>query len=100
MYYEQVLADQPRHPEAHHRLAILADRSGEYLLAEKHYLAAMREEPKNVDVLNDLGYSYFLQGRAKKAGSISAKRFNSTPNILMFKKICRFLKIKPKPKKY
>ena len=64
MYYQQVLAEDANHPEAHHRLAILADRAGDYASAEMHYQQALRAEPGNADVLNDLGYSCFLQGRA------------------------------------
>lgn len=64
MYYEQVLAEDPNQPDAHHRLAILADRAGDFPLAERHYQEALRGKPHDADVLNDLGYSYFLQGRA------------------------------------
>jgi hypothetical protein len=63
MYYEQALAEDPEQPDAHHRLAILADRAGDYRLAEQHYRQALRGKPNDPDVLNDLGYSYFLQGR-------------------------------------
>jgi hypothetical protein len=61
--YEQVLTQQPQHAEAHHRLAILADRDGRYVAAEHHYHAALRGKPDDADLLSDLGYSYFLQGR-------------------------------------
>jgi hypothetical protein len=64
MYYEQVLAEDPKQPDAHHRLAILADRAGDFRQAEEHYRLALEGKPNNPDVLNDLGYSYFLQGRA------------------------------------
>ena len=64
MYYEQVLAAVPNHPEAHHRLGILADQAGDFAKAERHYQKAMRAKPDDADLLNDLGYSYFLQGRA------------------------------------
>lgn len=64
MYYEQALAEDPEQPDAHHRLAILADRAGDFSRAEQHYRLALRGKPNDADVLNDLGYSYFLQGRA------------------------------------
>ncbi len=64
MYYQQALAEDPDQPDAHHRLAILADRAGDFPLALEHYQQALRGKPHDVDVLNDLGYSYFLQGRA------------------------------------
>ncbi len=61
--YQQILDEQPNHPEAHHRLGILADRDGQYATAEKHYLRALRGRPTDADLLSDVGYSYFLQGR-------------------------------------
>ncbi len=67
LYYEQVLAEQPYKAEAHHRLAILADRAGDFAAAETHYQMALRETPNDADVLNDVGYSYFLQGRAAES---------------------------------
>lgn len=67
MFYEQVLSEDPDHPEAHHRLGILADQSGDYERAEEHYHTALRGNPTDADVLNDLGYSYFLQGRAAES---------------------------------
>lgn len=64
MYYEEALAEDPNQPDAHHRLAILADRAGDFPRAEEHYRHALRGKPNDADVLNDLGYSCFLQGRA------------------------------------
>jgi Tfp pilus assembly protein PilF len=67
MYYEQVLAEAPDQADAHHRLGILADRAGDFPRAEEHYRHALRGKPNDPDVLNDLGYSYFLQGRAAES---------------------------------
>ena len=61
--YQLVLDEQPDHPVAHHRLGILADRGGQYATAERHYLRALRGRPTDADLLSDLGYFYFLQGR-------------------------------------
>lgn len=65
--YSEVLNEDPDNPDAHHRLGILADRSGMYHAAEKHYVRALQHHPKDADLLNDLGYSYFLQGNAVKS---------------------------------
>lgn len=62
-HYEAVLQLQPRDPDAHHRLAVIADKQQEYRIAENHYLTALRAKPRNADLLSDLGYSYRLQGR-------------------------------------
>jgi Flp pilus assembly protein TadD len=62
-YYRRVLELQPDHPVANHRLAVLADKKHDYARAEHYYMTALRREPRNADVLSDLGYSYMLQGR-------------------------------------
>lgn len=62
-FYERVLRDDPQNVEAHHRMAVLADRAGDYFAAERSYLAALDARPDNPDLLNDLGYSYLLQQR-------------------------------------
>ncbi|MFG0295471.1 MAG: tetratricopeptide repeat protein [Maioricimonas sp. JB045] len=61
--YEEVLATQPDNPAAHHGLAIIADREQRFSDAEKHYLAALKGDPHNADLIANLGYSYLLQGR-------------------------------------
>ncbi len=66
-YYEQALKADPTLTVAHHRLAILADLSGDYATAEKHYLEALKHPTSDTrlaaDLRSDLGYSYLLQGR-------------------------------------
>ena len=61
--YERVLKYDPGHARAHHRLAIIADNARKFPEAEQHYLAALRKESQNSDLLSDLGYSYQLQKR-------------------------------------
>jgi Tetratricopeptide repeat len=61
--YRSVLELEPDNAIANHRLAILSDRRGNFAISEKHYLAALKREPNNPDLLSDLGYSYFLQSR-------------------------------------
>lgn len=62
-FYERVLREDPRHPVAHHRLAVIADQNRDFAAAERHYSAALETRPNDPDVLNDLGYCYLLQGR-------------------------------------
>ncbi len=47
----------------HRRLASALDRLGRFPEAEKHYQTAQKLDPKNADIWNDAGYSYYLQGR-------------------------------------
>ncbi|HEV8070660.1 MAG TPA: tetratricopeptide repeat protein [Planctomycetaceae bacterium] len=61
--YRSVLELDPENAMANHRLAILADRRGEFATSEKCYRTALKREPNNPDLLSDLGYSYLLQGR-------------------------------------
>ena len=61
--YRSVLELDPENAMANHRLAILADRRGEFASSEKCYRTALKREPNNPDLLSDLGYSYLLQGR-------------------------------------
>lgn len=61
--YRRVLLQDDRHPEARHRLAILADQRGDFRDAEEHYLIAMVGKPRDPDLLSDVGYSYMLQRR-------------------------------------
>ncbi len=61
--YRSVLELEPDNPIANHRLAVLADRRGDFATSEKCYLIALKREPNDPDLLSDLGYSYLLQGR-------------------------------------
>jgi Tfp pilus assembly protein PilF len=62
-FYERVLRDEPGHVVAHHRLAVIADQTQDFPAAERHYRAALLGRPGDPMILNDLGYSYLLQGR-------------------------------------
>jgi Tfp pilus assembly protein PilF len=61
--YRSVLELEPDNAIANHRLAVLADRRGDFATSEKCYLIALKREPNDPDLLSDLGYSYLLQGR-------------------------------------
>ena len=62
-YYRRVLELQPDNSVANHRLAVIADKKHDYARAEHYYLTALQREPRNPDLLSDVGYSYLLQGR-------------------------------------
>jgi Tfp pilus assembly protein PilF len=62
-HFEQVLAQQPNHPRAHHMLAVISDLQRQYPAAERHYQAALQSDPHNAAIVGDLGYSYLMQGR-------------------------------------
>jgi Flp pilus assembly protein TadD len=48
---------------AHRRMAGAFDRMGRFAQAEVHYQKALKFSPKDPKVWNDVGYSYYLQGR-------------------------------------
>ena len=61
---------------AHRRMAERLDRLGRFAQAEVHYQKALKLCPKDPKVWNDVGYSYYLQGRwpdAEKALRTAAK---------------------------
>lgn len=65
--YRRVVQMQPGHALAHHRLAIIADKQQDFGTAEHHYLLALRNNSNDADLLSDMGYSYFLQGRYRES---------------------------------
>ena len=65
--YKQALQVTPDSPEVNHRLAILADKQKQYSVADEHYQAALRVQPRNINLMSDLGYSYYLRGDLRQA---------------------------------
>lgn len=66
-HFEEVLRVDPQHPVAHHRLAVVADLTKDFPRAERHYALALRSNPRDPQLLHDIGYSYMLQGRHAEA---------------------------------
>ncbi len=66
-HFEEVLRVDPQHPVAHHRLAVIADLTKDFPRAERHYALALRSNPRDPQLLHDIGYSYMLQGRHAEA---------------------------------
>ncbi len=48
---------------AHRRMAGTLDRLGRFAQAEAHYQKALNFSPRDSKIWNDVGYSYYLQGR-------------------------------------
>ena len=67
--YTQALATSPDSPEVHHRLAIIADKQKRYAAADQHYQSALHVQPRNINLLSDLGYSFYLRGNLEQAES-------------------------------
>ena len=61
---------------AHRRMGGALDRLGRFALAEGHYQKSLKLSPRDPKVWNDVGYSYYLQGRwpdAERALKTAAK---------------------------
>lgn len=79
-HFRLVVRENPNHAGAHHRLAYIADKFGEFASAEIHYLAALRIQPRNADILCDLGYSLLLQERFEDSRRYLEKSLSVNPN--------------------
>lgn len=67
--FVEVLAADPNNAKAHHGIAIIADISKDWSTAELHYRQALKQSPRDANLLNDIGYSYYLQNRFHDAES-------------------------------
>lgn len=65
--YRQLLAADPKHPEATHRLAILYDRQGDYEQSSQWFQKALKLKSGDPDLLCDIGFSLYAQGRYTEA---------------------------------
>ncbi len=72
--YEQLIRQWPTRYEAYHRLGQVCDRQKRYADAQENYQhAILLAENREPDLFNDLGYSFFLQGKLDKAASAMRK---------------------------
>lgn len=65
--FEQALVAKPDDADAHHGLAVIADKQQLFGVADNHYEAALKKQPRNPNLLNDIGYSHWLRGGDKQA---------------------------------
>lgn len=77
--YERLIVWAPDRYEAYHRLAVVCDRQQRYTEAEALYVQAIRINPANPDLFNDLGYCYMLQGKFEKAERALLKAVGLSP---------------------
>jgi Flp pilus assembly protein TadD len=77
--YEKVLRDHPDQAQPLHRLAVVADKQHRHSEAQALYMRAIQLEPRNAELFNDLGYSFYLAGQFSKAESALAKATTLDP---------------------
>ncbi len=79
--YESLIKKNPKAPEAYHQLALLHDKAGDGRKAEEYYRAALERDPKNADLLCDLGYSYYVQRRWAESERRLREALAINPNL-------------------
>lgn len=77
--YEQALRDYPGEVEPLHRLAVLADKQRRHDEAQALYTRSIQMQPRNGELFNDLGYSFYLSGQLAKAESALVKAVSLEP---------------------
>ena len=77
--YEALIAAYPQRHEPVHRLAVVADRQRRHAEAQELYARAIDMRPTDAELFNDLGYSFFLQGKLDKAASAMTKAVALAP---------------------
>jgi Tfp pilus assembly protein PilF len=65
--YEKARKDDPRQEQVCRRLAVLYDRLGNCQKSLEEYQRALQLTPRDPDLLNDLGYSYYVHGKLSEA---------------------------------
>lgn len=79
-HYEQLIQRYPARYEAYHCLGQVCDRQRRYAEAQENYQRAiLLAENREPDLFNDLGYSFFLQGKLDKAESATRKALALRP---------------------
>jgi Tfp pilus assembly protein PilF len=61
--YLAALKKDPKRADAEQRLAILDDRKGDGVGADRHFARALKIRPKDPEILCDQGYSLYLRSR-------------------------------------
>ncbi|HZZ72305.1 MAG TPA: tetratricopeptide repeat protein [Pirellulales bacterium] len=82
--YEKLLSDFPDRYETNHRLGVIADHRRHYAEAVLYYQAALKLHPKDAEIYDDLGYSYFLAGQLSKAEIACSKAVSLEPESPRF----------------
>lgn len=78
--YESLRKQYPDNNDVIHRLGVVADAQRRHAEAEGMFLYVLQKDPRNAEVMADLGYCYFLQGQLTKAESALTKATTLEPS--------------------
>jgi len=65
--YERARKLDSRYQHVCRRLGVLHDKEGNYFQAQKEYMEALRQSPRDANLFNDVGYSHYCQGKWAEA---------------------------------
>ena len=82
---EQLLARHRQNPQIEHRLGCIADLQGKHDEAEQLFLSALKNQGPDPELLDDLGYCYFLQNKLPKAEAACHKAVKLDPTNKLFR---------------
>ena len=80
--YSDLLLKHPRNPDIQHRLAVVCTRLQRYGEAKSLYTRALEADPRNVSLLTDMGYFYYLRGDSVEAELMLKKAIHIRPDDL------------------
>ncbi len=80
-HFRRVLAQNPQHPLAHHRLAVIADLTEDFDTAGRHYAQALKRNPTDAYLLHDAGYSLMLQGKMQESIPYFQRALQISPHM-------------------
>ena len=78
--YEELLKRHPDKVDLHHRLGVLCQKSGDEQAAISYLSRAHELSPTSVEVLCDLGYSHYLQGKTEEAVEVFRRAQQINPS--------------------
>jgi tetratricopeptide (TPR) repeat protein len=77
--YQQILAHDANHAAARHRLGVLAVRQGNLEEGMRQLQQARPLQPNDPELLCDLGYTLYLQGRTQDAAAVLGEVLERNP---------------------
>jgi Flp pilus assembly protein TadD len=77
--YRGILASNPHHPVALHRLGVVAGQRGNYELSAAVLEQARQQSPRNAELLADLGHTYYQLERPAESEKHLRQALNLNP---------------------